>query len=355
MRRTLDRAAETLYPGYFNLVMATGIVSNAFFLLHRRALSDAIVAVAAAAYVILLVLLALRVLRYARRLWEDLVDPEHVFMFFTFVAGTDVLGVGLHLRGYDAAATVLWLVALGVWIVLGYFSFSVLTFVNVEEEAEIVHGGWLIAIVGTESLAILGVVLAPRFGSFDDTAVVTVYALWGIGIVLYAIFITLFMRRIFFIRVDPDDMRPLFWVVMGAAAIATNAGSTLVASPPGLPFLRSMRPFVDGTTLVIWAWATWWIPLLVILGVWRHVVRRYPIHYEPAYWNLVFPLGMYTVATYRLSLAADYTALQSISRVLVWVAFAAWFATLVGLLASLRPGGAPPQLRSLPARPNSRP
>jgi len=129
--------------------------------------------------------------------------------------------------------------------------------------------------------------------------------------------------------------------VMGAAAIATNAGSTLVASPSGLPFFRSMRPFVDGTTFVIWAWATWWIPLLVILGAWRHVVRRYPLRYEPAYWNLVFPLGMYTVATYRLSLAADYTALQSLSRVLVWVAFAAWLATLAGLLGTSRPRGAP--------------
>ena len=318
--------------------MATGIVSNGFFLLGHRPLSTALLAVDLVAYPLLLVALALRAALYPRRLRDDLVEPRLVFTFFTLVAGTDVLGLALHLRGHDRPAVWLWLFALGAWVLLSYFCFSVLTFANTEGVAEAVHGGWLIAIVATESLVILGVVLAPRFGSLEDLTLVTVYALWGVGIVLYGIFITLFTHRIFFLRVEPDETGPLFWVVMGAAAISTNAGSTLIANPPELPFLRAMRPFVDGTTLILWAWGTWWIPLLVILGVWRHVVRRYPLRYHPAYWNLVFPLGMYSVATYRLSLAADYTPLQTVSRVMIWVGFAAWAATMLGLLGSLRRG-----------------
>lgn len=314
--------------------MATGIVSVGFSLLGRGTLSDALLVVNLVAYPLLLVALVLRAVLYPRRLWTDLVDPRLVFTFFTVVAGSDVLGAGLLLRGHDGLATALWLFALAAWVLLGYFSFAVLTFVNSEEGAEVVHGGWLIAIVGTESLVILGVQLAPRFGSLENLTLVTVYALWGIGIVFYGIFITLFTHRIFFLRLDPREMSPLFWVVMGAAAIATNAGSTLIANPPDLAFLTAMRPFIDGTTLILWAWGTWWIPMLVILGVWRHVVRRYPLRYDPAYWNLVFPLGMYTVATYRLSLAADYTALQSVSRVMIWVAFGAWLATMLGLAGS---------------------
>ena len=331
------RAIAPLFPGYFNLVMATGIVSNAFFLLGRRAFSDALLVVGLVAFPLLLLALALRAALYPRRLWADLVDPRLVFTFFTLVAAVDVLGSGLHLRGHDGPATWLWVFALVVWLLLGYFSFSVLTFVNNEEGAEVVHGGWLIAIVGTESLVILGDLLAPGFGSLRDLAQITVYALWGIGIVFYGIFITLFTHRIFFLRLEPAEMGPLFWVVMGAAAISTNAGSTLISHRPALPFLQAMRPFVDGTTLVLWAWSTWWIPLLLILGVWRHVVRRYPLRYEPGYWNLVFPLGMYTVATFRLSLAADYTALQTVSRVMLWVAFGAWLATAAGLVSAVRP------------------
>jgi hypothetical protein len=63
---------------------------------------------------------------------------------------------------------------------------------------------------------------------------------------------------------------------MGAAAISTNAGSVLIATDSAMPFLNAMRPFIDGVTLTMWAWATWWIPLLLFLGVWKHGVRRVP-------------------------------------------------------------------------------
>jgi hypothetical protein len=33
------------------------------------------------------------------------------------------------------------------------------------------------------------------------------------------------------------------------------------------------------------ATATWWIPMPVILGVWRHVYRRFPLKYSPMYWG----------------------------------------------------------------------
>ncbi|MFJ9591104.1 hypothetical protein [Streptomyces acidicola] len=34
------------------------------------------------------------------------------------------------------------------------------------------------------------------------------------------------------------------------------------------------------------------LPLLLALGVWRHVLRRVPLRYELGWWNLVFPVGM---------------------------------------------------------------
>ena len=36
--------------------------------------------------------------------WSDLVNPRLVFSFFTIVAGTDVFGIGLDLRGHATAA-----------------------------------------------------------------------------------------------------------------------------------------------------------------------------------------------------------------------------------------------------------
>jgi tellurite resistance protein TehA-like permease len=333
----LDREVAALYPGCFALVMATGIISNAFFLEGRRAVSDALFAVDLVAYPWLIALTVVRAVRHGRALWADLTDPRLVFSFFTIVAGTDVFGVALNLRGFAATAFCLWAAALLLWLVLIYFSFGVLTFLNTAHGANVVHGGWLIAIVGTESLVILGTAVAPGLGALGPTVFVLIHMLWGVGLGLYAIFIVLFAHRIFFVDVAPADITPLLWVVMGAAAITTNAGSTLILSETHLPFLASMRPFIDGITLLMWAWATWWIPLLLLFGIWKHGVARVPLAYTPALWSLVFPLGMYALASLRLSLAADFSPLRLLSRGMVWVALAAWIATAAGLaLASWR-------------------
>jgi tellurite resistance protein TehA-like permease len=329
-----DAGIERLYPGSFALVMATGIIANAFYFEGPRSVSDALFAFTALAYPWLCAATLLRLARHGRALWADLIDPRLVFSFFTTVAASNVLGIGLDLRGFGRAALALWLVALVLWLVLIYLSFGVLTFLNTARQVNVVHGGWLIAIVGTESLVLLGARLAPSLGELAPTAFVLVHMLWGIGLVLYGIFVTLFAYRIFFYAFTPDDITPLLWVVMGAAAISTNAGSNLILIDAGMPFLQSMRPFIDAVALILWAWATWWIPLLVLFGVWKHGVCRVPISYTPALWSLVFPLGMYALASLRLSLAADFAPLYSVSLAMVGIALAVWGATAMGLLAA---------------------
>ncbi len=99
-------------------------------------------------------------------------------------------------------------------------------------------------------------------------------------------------------------------------------------------YLEAMRGFVDGVTLIAWSWATWWIPLLVLLGVWKHGAHRVPIRYTPVLWGMVFPLGMYALASLRLSHATGLPALALLSVLMIWVALAAWIATAAGLALS---------------------
>jgi tellurite resistance protein TehA-like permease len=176
--------------------------------------------------------------------------------------------------------------------------------------------------------------VAPLCGESAGTVFVLIHALWGIGLALYGIFIAVFTARMFYRAVTPGDLTPMLWVVMGAAAISTNAGSTLILTDSGLAFLTSMRPFIDGVTLMIWAWATWWIPLLVIFGVWKHGVHRVPLTYTPLLWSMVFPLGMYSLATARLSLAADFPPLRTGARGMMWLALVVWIATALALVVA---------------------
>jgi tellurite resistance protein TehA-like permease len=183
-------------------------------------------------------------------------------------------------------------------------------------------------------LVILGALIAPSTGELGPAVFVLVHMLWGVGIGLYAILVALIAYRIFFFEVGPHDLTPVLWVVMGAAAISTNAGSTLILNSSGMPTLSYVRPFIEGVTLVMWAWATWWIPLLVLFGIWKHGVRRVPLTYTPALWTILFPLGMYSVASLRLSLAADFPPLRTVSLGMLWISVAAWIATVIGLAVS---------------------
>ena len=326
---------QALHPGNFALVMATGIIAIGFGWVKQPRPADALAAVAGIAWLVLVLLNALRTLRHWPAVKAELLDPRVVFSFFTLVAATDIVGVLLFERGWPGAATACWLLACVAWCSLLYLAFAVLTLLSHEQNVNIVHGGWLIAIVGTQSLVVLGTRIAPTLGGWADAMMLGTHMLWGLGLALYGIFITLFCYRIFFLALRPQDVGPLLWVVMGAAAISANAGTSLILSEPRLPFLLAQRPFIDGVTMLLWAWATWWIPMLVVFGLWKHVVHRLPLRYEPAMWSLVFPLGMYSVASARLGLAAEFPTLAWIAGRMIWVAFAAWLIVLSGLARRL--------------------
>src|SRR6188508_2629798 len=121
--RWTKREVAQLYPGSFAFVMATGIVSNAFFFEEHRAIAGLLFAVNLVAFPLLLLATLLRLFGFGARLWRDLLDPRLVFSFFTVVAASDVFGVQLDLRGYSGAALALWLFALGAWLSLSYVSF----------------------------------------------------------------------------------------------------------------------------------------------------------------------------------------------------------------------------------------
>jgi tellurite resistance protein TehA-like permease len=152
---------------------------------------------------------------------------------------------------------------------------------------------------------------------------------------LYVWIISLIFYRYTFFTLSPADLAPPYWINMGAVAISTLAGTMLLAAAPRSALLRELIPFLKGITLLFWATATWWVPMLVILGIWRHVFRRFPLRYDPLYWGAVFPLGMYTACTFRLTQVVDAGFLLFVPRAFIYVALAAWTLTLLGLLRRL--------------------
>jgi tellurite resistance protein TehA-like permease len=229
-----------------------------------------------------------------------------------------------------------WIVGIALWLVLTYTIFTVIT-VKPEKPtlAEGINGGWLLMVVAAQSVAVLGAQLAPGLTAWRAEVLFFCLVTWLGGVMLYLWIISLIFYRYAFFPLHPSDLSPPYWINMGAAAISTLAGTMLISAAEHSPVVTSVLPFVRGLTLLWWATATWWIPMLVILGVWRHGYRRFPLKYDPLYWGAVFPLGMYTVCTARLARAVDTPLLLDLARGFIWIAFAAWLAVAVGLAARI--------------------
>lgn len=336
IRRGETKGLSTFSPGYFALVMATGIVSLAARSHGLPTIARALFWFNVPAYVVLWVLTTARFTRYRAQLLDDLTHHSRGATFLTKPAATCVLGCQFALlTPWMSVAKYLWFVGLGLWLLLSYTFLTVITVREPKPTLEAgINGAWLLVIVATESVSVLGTLVAP---STNNIGVILFISLTThlLGAMLYVFFITLILYRWMFFRMRPEKLTPDYWIDMGALAITTLAGTRLIEAGSHSVLLHDLEPFLKGFTLFFWATATWWIPLLLIVELWRHAFGRVPLVYSSDYWALVFPLGMYSVATFQLIQSTGLTLLKPISVLFAYIALSAWVFTFIGLIHSL--------------------
>jgi tellurite resistance protein TehA-like permease len=320
------------------MVMATGIISVAASQLHVDWVANILYVIAAISYVVLGVLLAVRVVCFWDRFAADATAHAKGFAFLTVVAATNVLAAAsIVVHGWWDLGWVLWWTANVVWVVLAYTTLiAVVLKADKPGLSSGINGTWFLLTVSIESVAVVAGLQLTR--TDNDLLAFTALAAFGLGFVLYLIVMTMVFLRWTFQPLDPTEADPPAWIAAGAVAITVLAGSNILLAAPNSARLERVAPFVEGVVVLAWATATFWFPLMVAIGVWRHIVRRLPLRYHPSYWALVFPLGMYGAATYRMRAATHLNALGWLPTLTLVVGLVAWTATFVGLAHHLGKG-----------------
>lgn len=335
--RSLTGFIQTLPPSYFALVMATAIVSISAELRGYPILATGFYWAAAAFYIALWALSVARLLRFPTAIAADFTNHALAPGFFTTAAGSGVLGsASLIVMDWPWLAWPLWFVCALLTFILVY---SVFTALIIRREKPPVqkglNGSWLVAVVASQSVCVLGTLLAPFAGEGRELLLFAALNAWLFGGMLYLWIIGLIFYRYMFFEFMAADLAPPYWINMGAVAISTLAGCGLIFSAPEMPILARMEPFLLGATLCFWATATWWIPMLLTLGYWRHVKNRVRLEYNPQYWGAVFPLGMYSVASERLARIFEQPAVAWMAVAFWWVALGAWSLVFIGLVSGI--------------------
>ncbi|WNE95975.1 tellurite resistance/C4-dicarboxylate transporter family protein [Streptomyces luomodiensis] len=320
--------ARNLPPSAFAPVMATGIVSQALAADGARRLSDALLAVAVVVYGGLLAGLVWRVARYPGEVAADLRDPGRLFGFFTFVAGSDVLAVRLASGPWRAAAVALPAMAVPVCAVLLGCVARLAYRLGAGGMVRRADGTWFLCVVGLQSTVLAVAALAPGRARPAEAFG------WAAGVLLYAAVATVVAGRLTRFGIRPRELAPPYWITMGACAISLLAGARLAHQGLGTPH---PGPVLRVVLLALWGWATCLLPPLLAAGVWRHLVHRVPLGYEPAFWTIVFPTGMYAVSTAALGETEGIRRLVALGHVAAWVALGMWALVAAGLTHARRP------------------
>ncbi|QJX48963.1 C4-dicarboxylate ABC transporter [Hymenobacter taeanensis] len=335
---------QQFQPIYFALVMSTGVISLAAEALQMKDLAEALLYLNVLVYPLLLVLLFLRAITAFAGLRAELTSHEKGATFLAFVPATCLLGSQVvQLQHNSGLGSALWLLGAGAWVVLLYaFWFGVSIGDAKPQLGKGLNGSWLLMVVATESLAVLGTKLASSWAVPVEVSLFTMLSLFLLGGLLYVVLMCLLVYRLTFKPLAGEEIGATYWIGVGASAITVLAGTTLVTSLKQSQALPDLLPFIKGGSLLFWAVSTWWIPLVAGLRLWNHLTTRPPFQYAPTYWSMVFPLGMYTAATLRLAEALPLPALRVVPAYSIYVALLAWLLTFGAMLYHLITAAAKP-------------
>ncbi|GAA4747321.1 tellurite resistance/C4-dicarboxylate transporter family protein [Flavisolibacter ginsenosidimutans] len=333
----LKKSIQTLPSASFALVMATGIIATASQLQGFTFVSTVLFWLNNLFFFVLLLLFIARLALFFPTVTAELRLHEKGTGFLTIIASSCILGTEYaQAKSAYGIATMFWVFAGVLWVVLVYTFLAGTILKRQKPSPETgMNGSWLLLIVCTQSVSILGGVLSSHTLLQTDAVLCISLLAFLLGVMLYFMLIAIDLYRLLFFPMKPEEAVPSYWINMGAAAITALSGITLSKGIQGHAVFGDLYSFVKAMSIMFWAMGSFWIPVILIMDIWRYAAKKWPLKYEAAFWSLVFPLGMYTVCSWRMEEVLPLPFLQSIAKVFIYIAWAAWLVTFIGMCVQL--------------------
>jgi tellurite resistance protein TehA-like permease len=321
-----------LSPRYFSFVMATEIVSIALLRQEYDILSGTLYYLGMLGYFILAILYGYRFIHFKKEVKKEFLDTIVSFEFFTFMAGSDALAVRSVMAEHNSLAVFLATIGIFLTTLFVYYVLSLLFVHHKKPLNESINPTWLLMVVAIQSVSLITSHLLENHIWFDENLWLISFGFFSFGIFIYFIFMPLILNVSFFTQLDETKIKPAYWMIMGASAISVAAAGNLILDPNAPAFIMSYKPFIGALLSFLWVWSTAWIPLLILLEIWKYAYRKLPFQYTPALWGMVFPIGMYGVATLTFAKYSRLEILHELASNWAIIAFLVWLFVFISLL-----------------------
>lgn len=357
------------HPGWFAAVMGTGIVGIAFaanpgnwhpLLGDAQDAARVMAVITAVLFVGLAGPYVLRWLRYPKEALADFRNPLVGPLYATVPAGILVAGVmassvgPLLLSSAVVYDVVFWLAWVGVplaFLVGVAFAYTLMSARSTAMES--VNGAWFIPPVAN---IVVPLILLPFMAHATPTMarllLLTSYAFWGMGFMLFLLVLSLLHDRLVLHPLPLAAMAPSLVIALGPVGVGALALIKIAAA--GAAVFGPLAPTVSLISLIagsmIWGFGLWWFATAAVLMV-RYLANG-PLPYGMGWWAFTFPLGAFTMATFTLARAWKVNYVEYLGVALVVLLVALWLMVTVRTLWAIATGEAwaptRPHLTALP-------
>ncbi|RYY11235.1 MAG: C4-dicarboxylate ABC transporter [Alphaproteobacteria bacterium] len=337
-------------PNWFAATMGTGILALA--LPQLPGVGPALKPVGEVLWFFNIVLFALFTLLYGAR-WamfgheaRRIFGHSTVSMFIgtipmglaTIINGCLAFGIGRFGSDIVPVAQALWWVDVAMSLACGVL-IPYLMFTRHQHSLDGMTAVWLLPVVAAEVAGASGGLLAPHLADPHNQFVVlaTSYVLWAYSVPVALSILAILILRMALHKLPHEGMAASSWLALGP--IGTGAlGMLVLGSDAPTIFaangLAAIGPVAQGIGVIggltLWGLGLWWLTLafLITIRYWRA-----GIPFNLGWWGYTFPLGVYTVATFRLGTALHLAFFGYVGTVLTATLALMWLLVMSKTLA----------------------